>query len=122
LRFGFAIGTVAVCPANLASGIFVAPVFHDGIGGLVVPFFVPLQIFQCRRQKMFRPVVRRMSQRLQQILGDQDGNFMRGKTQQPSRFVRRQPFGMSLQIQKTFLVWIHTSSLNAHAPVLALLV
>ena len=63
-----------------------------------------------------------MSQRLQQSFGYQNGNFMRGKTELARRLVRRQPFGRISQIQKTFDVWIHTPSLNAHAPVMALLV
>ena len=46
-----------------------------------------------------------------------DGNFMRGQTKPARRLCRRQPLRGISQIQKTFNIFIHIASLNAHAPV-----
>jgi hypothetical protein len=99
---------------GLPAPILGSPVFRDGISGPAVPFFVTAQVFDRRGQKEFWSVGRRMSQRLQQIPGDQNGNFMGGETKLGGRLGRRQPVGKMPQIQKPFDVLVHMSSLNVH--------
>ena len=87
--------------------------FTYRVGDTGQPFYVVLQFLKGVVSKKLRGIIRRMPQRFEQSVGNQNRNVMRGASQNPRRFLHGHTRWLLPQIQKFFAFLIHTSNADA---------
>ncbi len=88
-------------------GVLVSPVLDNDIGRAGQPLHVLVQLRQCRSGEVFEPIGGWVTERVEQSVGDQNGNLMGAESQVPSRFLGSQPCRSRLQVQKLFPLRVH---------------
>src|SRR5579862_576745 len=94
------------------AAVFATPVFDHCITRFAVPFLIAPQFFQHLAQKKLLAIVCRMAKRLEQSPGNENGDLMRRKAKEPCCLFGCQPTRGSVQVQESFHVLIHSSSVS----------
>ncbi len=101
---------VSIEPMPLCRVLFL-PMLGNRCGDFHKPGAVFCQFNHIRRGKIFRGILRRIAERLEQPRCDQRGNIVRLAVQHPARLFRRQAGGqLSQERQEPLLFFFHAKS------------
>ena len=87
-------------PAGCPAGVSFPPVVRNGIAGTGKPFLVAAELLQRFGGEELRAVAGGMAKRFQQACSHEHGNFLRFKSEKPSRLGCVEPCGNNLPTEK----------------------